>query len=371
MYPKLIVNMNKLKENIDAVAKLTKDDAGCSLMIVTKGVCADDKITDMIAAHPRVDFMADSRTANLAKYHAKANAAGKLTVLMRLPMLCEIEEVVKYADVSFNSEMETLAALNEAAKAGDKKHKVVLMIDMGDLREGMFFKNEEEIFSTAEAVLGMSNLELFGVGVNLTCYGAIIPKQDNLSQLADFARRIEDKLGVKLPVVSGGNSSSIYLTWKGGLPEGISNLRLGESFLLGNDTAYGETCPGTVHDTLIVEAQIVELKEKPSIPIGEVGRDAFGNVPEYEDRGVIKRAILAIGKQDTDIGGMIPVKQGAGGNWIDDTSIDILGGSSDHTLMDLTNADRDYRVGDTICFRLEYGAMLAVATSPYVEKEYR
>jgi predicted amino acid racemase len=245
------------------------------------------------------------------------------------------------------------------------------MIDLGDLREGMFFKNEDEIFSTVDSVEGMDHLELHGIGVNLTCYGAIIPKNDNLSVLADFAERIEARLGRKLDMVSGGNSSSIYLIWKGQMPEKISNLRLGESFLLGNDTAYGETVPGAVHDTLIVEAQIIELKEKPSLPIGEVGKDAFGNVPVYEDRGIIKRAILGIGKQDTEVDGMIPVKQDADGNWIDDESVEILGGSSDHTLMDMTKADREYKVGDTVTFRLEYGAMLKVATSPYVEKEYR
>ena len=371
MYPKLIVNLEKLRENIDACAKITKEDGGCSLMLVTKGVCADERVCDMIMDHPQVDYMADSRVLNLAKYHDKANEKGKQTVLLRLPMLGEIEDVVRYADVSFNSEMSTLNALNEEAGRQGKTHKVVLMIDLGDLREGIFFQKEDDIYETVEQILALKNIELYGVAVNLTCYGAIIPKNDNLSVLADFAERIEARLGRKLDMVSGGNSSSIYLIWKGEMPEKISNLRLGESFLLGNDTAYGETVPGAVHDTLIVEAQIIELKEKPSLPIGEVGKDAFGNVPVYEDRGIIKRAILGIGKQDTEVDGMIPVKQDADGNWIDDESIEILGGSSDHTLMDMTKADREYKVGDTVTFRLEYGAMLKVATSPYVEKEYR
>ena len=191
-------------------------------------------------------------------------------------------------------------------------------------------------------------------------YGAIIPKQDNLGGLVAIARKIEEKFGIKLSMISGGNSSSIYLIWKEGLPEGINNLRLGESFLLGNDTAYGDTVPGCVHDTLTLEAQIVELKEKPSLPIGEVGVDAFGEKPYYEDRGIMKRAIIAVGKQDTDLGGMIPV----------DSQIEIMGGSSDHTILDLTHADKDYQVGDIVSFTVEYGAMLKLATSPYVEKVY-
>ena len=234
------------------------------------------------------------------------------------------------------------------------------MIDLGDLREGIFYQNEDQIFAAVEEILAMENINLYGVGVNLTCYGAIIPKNDNLSNLVAIARKIEEKFGIKLNMVSGGNSSSIYLIGKGELPEGINNLRLGESFLLGNDTAYGEKLPGTVSDTLILEAQIVELKEKPSLPIGEVGVDAFGQKPYYEDRGIIKRAIIAIGKQDTDIDSMEPL----------DEKIDILGGSSDHIILDVTKSDTEYKVGDVVRFVLGYGGMLKTATSPYVEKAY-
>ena len=313
-----------------------------------------------IMDHPAVDYMADSRVLNLAKYHDKANAKGKETVLLRLPMLCEIEEVVRYADVSFNSEMATLKALNEEAARQGKVHKVVLMIDLGDLREGIFFQNQELIDEAVDVIMGLEHVNLYGIAVNLTCYGAIIPKYDNLSQLVEIAGSIEERTGHKLQMVSGGNSSSIYLVDRGELPEGINNLRLGEAFLLGNDTAYETDLPGTTGDALTLEAQIVELKEKPSLPIGEVGVDAFGQKPYYEDRGIMKRAIIAIGKQDTDLDSMTPV----------DPQIEIMGGSSDHTILDVTHADRDYKVGDIVSFTLGYGGMLKVATSPYVSREY-
>ncbi len=361
MYPRLLIDRKKLKENLDAVAHITKDKGGCdSMMIVTKCLCADPEVSRIIAEHPMVDFMVDSRTANIASYVDLAHEHGKQTVLLRIPMHCEVEDVVRYVDLSFNSELSTIRLLNEEAIKQGKTHKILLMIDMGDLREGIFFKNEDTIMETVEEILGMSNIELYGVGVNLTCYGAIIPKADNLGGLVGIARKIEDRFGIKLKMVSGGNSSSIYLADKEALPEGITNLRLGESFLLGNDTAYLTKLPGTVDDALILEAQIVELKEKPSLPIGEVGVDAFGEKPEYEDRGIIKRAIIAVGKQDTDLGGMIPL----------DEKIDILGGSSDHTLLDVTKSDREYKVGDVVSFKLEYGPMLKLATSKYVSKEY-
>ena len=360
MYPRLLIDLNKLKSNLDAVAKITKEQGGCSLMIVTKGLCADPEMAKMVASHPAVDFMADSRVMNIKTYADEARKNGKMTVLLRIPMHAEAADVVKYVDLSFNSELSTIRLLDEEAGKIGVKHNVLLMIDLGDLREGIFYQNEDQIFGAVEEILKMKNINLYGIGVNLTCYGAIIPKNDNLSNLVAIARKIEDKFGIKLNMISGGNSSSIYLIGRGELPEGINNLRLGESFLLGNDTAYGTKLPGTVSDTLILEAQIVELKEKPSLPIGEVGVDAFGQKPYYEDRGIIKRAIIAIGKQDTDIDSMEPL----------DEKIDILGGSSDHIILDVTKSEREYKVGDVVRFLLGYGGMLKTATSPYVEKVY-
>lgn len=329
-------------------------------MIVTKGLCADPEMAKLVANHPAVDYMADSRVMNIRTYAEEARKNGKMTVLLRIPMHAEVADVVKYVDLSFNSELSTIRLLNEEAGKIGVKHNVLLMIDLGDLREGIFYQNEDQIFEAVGEIIKMENINLYGIGVNLTCYGAIIPKNDNLSNLVAIARKIEEKFGIRLEMVSGGNSSSIYLIGKGELPEGINNLRLGESFLLGNDTAYGEKLPRTVSDTLVLEAQIVELKEKPSLPIGEVGVDAFGQKPYYEDRGIIKRAIIAIGKQDTDIDSMEPL----------DEKIDILGGSSDHIILDVTKSDTEYKVGDVVRFVLGYGGMLKTATSPYVEKAY-
>ena len=360
MYPRLVIDLKKLEDNLNAVGKITKEDGGCSLMIVTKGLCADLEMAKMVAANDYVDFVADSRVKNIASYADIVRGAGKKTVLLRIPMHSEIAEVAKYVDLCFNSELSTIRLLNEEAAKLGKKQDILLMIDLGDLREGIFFQNEDLIYEAVEEILAMENINLYGIGVNLTCYGAIIPKNDNLSQLVEIAGKLEEKFGIKLEMVSGGNSSSIYLVGKGELPAGINNLRLGESFLLGNDTAYETKLPGTVSDALTLQAEIIELKEKPSLPIGEVGVDAFGEKPYYEDRGIMKRAIIGIGKQDTDLGSMTPI----------DPQIEIMGGSSDHIILDVTHADREYKVGDVVEFTLGYGGMLKTATSAYVERAY-
>ena len=356
MNPRLMFDERKVNENLNTLGQLTKK-AGCSMMIVTKSFCAQKDLVDIIAAHKDVDYLADSRIQNLINY----GDVEKPKVLLRLPQQSETYLVVKHADISFNSELATIKKLNEEAAKQSLVHKIVLMIDLGDLREGLFFREKEEIFNTVGEILKQRNIELCGLGTNLTCYGAIIPKYDNLSVLTNLAAELRTEFKIDLPMVSGGNSSSLYLIEKGGLPEGINNLRLGEAFVLGNETAYGERIPGTHHDLFILEAEIIELKTKPSLPIGEVGMDAFGNVPSYEDRGDIKRAILAIGQQDANIEGMTPI----------DGDIDILGASSDHLIMDVSRSKTDYKVGGTIGFTLNYGGLLKAATSSYVSKGRR
>ena len=354
MYPRLVIDLKKVKNNLDKISEMVKG-SGSSLMIVTKGYSADMEIFKLLDESD-IDYLADSRIQNLKKYEGTK----KERVLLRLPMNSETDEVVKYTEISLNSELKTIKNLNDAAERQNKVHKIILMIDLGDLREGLFFKNEDEIFNTVEEILKLKNIELFGLGVNLTCYGAVIPKKDNLSVLVEIARKIEKKFDIKLQMISGGNSSSIYLIGKNELPEGINNLRVGEAFLLGGETAYSQKLKGFYDDAFTLEAEIIELKEKQSVPIGETGVDAFGNKPVYEDRGIIKRAIIAVGRQDVDPDALSPI----------DEKIDILGASSDHLILDMSKSDRVYQVGDTVAFKLSYSSLLRATTSGYVDRVY-
>ncbi len=355
MYPRLLIDLDKIKNNVKVMRELTQR-GNVELGIVTKSFTADRKTVEAVVEQG-VDFLADARIENIKGYAD----LGVPTLLLRITQPCEIEEVIKYATISLNSELSTIQKMSEEAKKQGKTHKIVLMVDLGDLREGIFFENEDEILATAEAIHNLDNIELYGLGVNLTCYGAVIPKNDNLSILVELARKIENKLGIKLPMISGGNSSSIYLIDKGELPEGITSLRIGEAFILGNETAYGERVEGSVDDAVILQAQLVEVKNKPTLPIGEIGKDAFGQVPYYEDLGIAKRGILALGKQDTDLDSMFPI----------DEKVSIMGGSSDHTIVNLTNSDKDYQVGDIVEFKLGYGALLKLFTSKYVDRAYK
>lgn len=349
MYPALKVDLRKVKENVSLI-KEKCDENSIDIMCVTKAFCALPEISQAVI-DGGCTMLADSRVQNLKK-HEKLNAK---KVLMRIPMMNEIEDVVKYADLSFNSELDTIKALSEEGKKQGKVHDILLMIDLGDLREGVLPK---DVFSYVEEILKLDGVNLYGIGVNLTCYGGIIPSPENLGELVDIAKKIEEKFDIKLNMVSGGNSSSYFLIENGKMPKGVTNLRPGEIYLLGRETAYGNKVEGMHEDAFKFVGQIIELKEKDSYPKGEIGMDAFGNKPSFVDKGKMLRAIIAVGRQDVNPDGLTPL----------DKNIDILGASSDHLLLDLTNCDKTYNIGDTVEFLVDYGALLMLATSEYVSK---
>ncbi len=351
MYPRVLVDLKKVEKNTRIVADICSEK-NVDIMGVTKVFCAQPEIVQA-EINGGIKYIADSRIENLKK--VKDFDIPK--VLLRLPMKSQVDDVVDYADISLNSEIEVLKELNIAALSKKKTHKVILMIDLGDLREGIL---ENDINDTVKEIIALSNISLYGIGVNLTCYGGVIPTEINLGKLTEIANYIKEKYDLHLEIVSGGNSSSFYLLPEGKLPSGINNLRMGEILVLGRETAYGELVEGMYDDAFIFEAEIVELKEKESIPTGKIGMDAFGNKPSFVDKGKRLRAILAVGVQDILPDKIIPL----------DENIELLGASSDHMIFDLTDSKKDYVVGDVLSFKLEYGAMLSLFTSEYISKEY-
>lgn len=346
-YPCIEVDIKKLTHNTEFALKLCD---GIDVAVVTKVFCSRPEIVEGILK-AGVKTIGDSRVINLKKLENLP--CQKL--LLRIPAISEAEEVVKYSDISLNSEIETIRHLSEAAVKADKIHKVILMIDLGDLREGVL---ENEALAVSREIIKLPNINFIGVGTNLTCYGGVIPDEENLGRLVAIKRRIESELNISLPVVSGGNSSSLYLEINKSMPEGVTNLRLGESILLGRETAFGKDIKGMYKDIFTLKGEIIEIKDKPSVPKGHIGMDAFGHKPVFEDRGIIKRVIISMGRQDVQIDGLTPK----------DSNIRIIGGSSDHLLLDVTVSDKEYHVGDIVEFNVDYGALLAAMTSDYINK---
>ena len=350
MFPRLIIDTKKYRHNVrEMLNQCHKNNQ--KMMAVTKVFCADHQLVNVLIEEG-VDYIADSRVENL-----KTISSDIPRVLLRLPMISDVEQVVEHSEISLNSELATIIALNDAAGNQQKKHGIILMIDLGDLREGLF--DEDQVYHTIEHILDLENIELKGIGTNLTCYGGIIPTEETLGKLVNYKNNIESKFNINLEIISGGNSSNVELMIDGKIPKGINNIRLGESLILGRETAYGNDIENLYNDVITLEAEIIELKTKPSMPIGQIGMNAFGKVPTFEDKGNMLRAIIGIGKQDVDHTELIPYD-----------TIEALGSSSDHILLDVTDGYNSYEVGDPVLFRLTYSSILSLTTSKYIKRVY-
>ncbi len=349
MYPNVEIFTDRIVENANKMKELC-NTYGIKLSVVTKLISDCPEITEKLAENG-VDCICESRMENVKSY--KNIPCEKWFI--RQPMMSEIDDVVKLIDVSLNSEWTTIKALNEAAKKLGKKHKIILMYELGDLREGC---DKEELFEIIEKALTLENIIVYGIGVNLCCYGGVIPTEENMAELQFLAEEIEEKFKIKLPVISGGNSGNLKLLLSGRLPKKINNLRMGESIFLGNIPCFEEPLENFNRDNFILNAQIVEVRDKPSVPRGTRYTNSFGEETKIVDRGIRKRALIAIGKQDVSLSGLTPTDKG----------IIVLDGSSDYIILDVTDGEKDYKVGDVLSFTMNYAATLRVMTSAYVEK---
>lgn len=374
-YPVLRIHRDRILHNAESVTRLLKGQ-GIDWFGVTKVVCAEPSVASAMLAGGAMG-LADSRVSNLERLREAGFDCPMM--LLRLPMPGEAARVVAAADLSLVSEAETLRALDSASASMGRRHGVVVMVDVGDLREGVW-PPEEGVALAALVDETMQNLELVGLGVNLACYGGVIPDRTNMGRFAAVVRATRERLGRDLKIVSGGNSSGLPLALEGtaqggtrGIPGEVNSFRVGETVILGRNVIDRSPFPGTRQDAVEVVAEIVELKVKPSVPIGDRGQDAFGMVTAFPERGPRLRAILAMGRQDTVPENLTPCLSGA----------EILGASSDHLIVDLTGTlppgtdlaagtvptGCPVTVGGTLAFWPGYGALLASATSSYVGRE--
>src|SRR5690606_16118860 len=104
---------------------------------------------------------------------------------------------------------------SQEAKRQDKIHKIIIMIEMGDLREGVL---GEELMDFYQQIIHLSNIEIRGIGTNLNCLSGVMPTQDKLIQLSLYKQLIEAKFNIQIPWVSGGTSVAIPLILKNARP---------------------------------------------------------------------------------------------------------------------------------------------------------
>lgn len=408
-YPELVIDRNKLAENIREVTARCSA-RGISVAGVVKGMNGLPELIKVYAASD-VTMIGSSRIEQIKDAVEIGLADPKLrkpTMMIRIPMLSEVPDVVKYCDYSLESEDVVLRALNEevlrqgadasivddgygviADAAGNgsaaampagapfKKHKVILMAEMGDLREG--YVGDDLVRAALMVENELDGLELAGIGMNVGCYGSILPTREKLDEFVQKAEKVEAAIGRKLDIISGGATSTLMRVLDGDIPDRINHLRIGEGILLAHDLPlfYGCDMSFLHQDIFRLRMEVVELKKKPTYPQGTIGRDAFGHEPEYIDRGDRMHAICACGKVDYgSTEDIFPLRSG----------ITVIGASSDHTLLDVqelfesqnadaTNGDFDesaapLKVGDILDFAINYASMVYVTSSKNINLKF-
>jgi predicted amino acid racemase len=295
-----------------------------------------------------VSMLADSRLKNVRRLREAGVDAD--VMLLRLPRLSEVAEVVRLTQISLNSEVETVRALSCAAQAQGVTHQVLLTVETGDRREGVM---PEQAVETARAMLGLPAIDLVGTGTNLACIGGVLPTKENSQLFVDVTEEIERALGIRFRVISGGHTANLELVMRGEMPSRINQLRIGEAILLGTNNTTNNPLPSPYQDAFNVVAEAIEIKTKPSLPEGMIAADAFGRKPHWEDLGPRRRAILAMGEQDLRIDSLRPKRPG----------VTIVGASSDHLVVDVTEADPPVHLGEELEFDPVYAAVATAMAS--------
>jgi len=343
--PRLEIDLAKIYHNAHTLVELLAD-RGMSVTGITKATLGSPDIAGALL-RAGVSAIGDSRIENIEKMRLSRVPA--TMILTRSPMLSQVDQVIKYADVSFNTELDVISKLSSAAQRMKQKHEIVLMVELGDLREGIM---PDDMLDTVREVLRFPSIALKGIGTNLACRSGVSPDATNMSELSSLADLIEATFGLSLDIVSGGSSANLNWALSCSDSGRINHLRLGESILLGREPLQREPINGLFTDAIALVAEVIESKVKPSQPWGEIAQTAFGEQSPATDRGKISQAILAIGHQDTDPQGLQPPP-----------GVEILGASSDHLIV-----KSSLPVGTEMTFQLNYSALLRAMTSPFIVK---
>jgi ornithine racemase len=353
----IILDSKKLKANYDHLDKLFRRN-NIQWSVVSK-MLSGNRLFVKELIKLGVKQICDSRVSNLRAI--KGQDPDIETIYIKPPPKSQIQGVVRYADISFNTQLETIRLLSKEASNQGKIHKVIIMIELGELREGVM---RDDVMDFYEKVFTLPSIQVIGVGTNLSCLYGVLPNHDKLIQLSLYKELIEAKFNKKIPYVSGGSSVTIPLIDQKLLPKGINHFRVGETLYLGTDVYNNITYKKMHRDVFTLFAEIIELIEKPVVPMGEMGTNLEGESFEFDEKEIGKtswRAIIDLGLLDVEENHITPA----------DTSMSFVGASSDMLVVDLGENPNRHKVGDKLEFHLDYMGALRVINSRYIDKKVR
>ncbi|MBN2338522.1 MAG: alanine racemase [Acidobacteria bacterium] len=352
---RVLIDLEALGQNLKIIGGWMREH-GASWTVVTKVLCGHADTLRALQAMG-VRSMGDSRLENLRAI--ERIVPDFESWYLRIPDLTAVADVVRLTDVSLNSEIRIIEALNEEARRLGRVHGVVIMIELGDLREGIL---PGSLIDFYKYVFELSHIEVKGIGANLGCLAGAVPTVDQFMQLALYRELLELKFEHPLPLISAGSSAVLPLLISGQLPKAINHFRIGEAIFLGNDLLGGGLLPGLRGDAVVLEAEIAEIKEKSLVPLAET-TSITPFISEVSDdrtpgqRGY--RALVSVGNLDTEISGLSPIEE----------RYSIAGASSDITVVNIGEDADGLKVGDTIRFRPNYAAFLRLMSGRYIQRE--
>lgn len=345
----------KLEHNYKYLNKLFKSE-NKAWAIVTKILCGSPVLLKEVL-DLGIEEVCDARIINL-KTIKQINPKVQ-TVYIKPPAKRSIKNVVKYADASFNTELETIRWLSEEAVLQDKTHKIIIMIELGDLREGVM---GDDLIDFYADIFKLPNINVTGLGTNLNCLHGVMPSEDKLIQLCLYKQLIEAKFNRQIPWVTGGTSVVLPLLLHKQVPTGVNHFRIGETLYFGNDLVKEAPIPEMKQDVFELFAEVIEITEKPKVPIGNIGINPSGEEFQIneEDYGKTSyRAIIDLGVLDvSNYQNLVPKNK----------DITIIGASSDMLVLDLGESQEKFKVGDLVAFKVEYMEALRLFNSDYIEK---
>lgn len=350
----ITLNSTKLKENYDHLDSLFKEN-NIEWAIVAKLLCGNRLFLEQVL-NLGIAEVCDSRISNLQTI--KSINPNVQTVYIKPPAKGNVKKVLKCADVTFNTELDTIQLLSAAAVEMGKNHKIVIMIELGELREGVM---RDEFIDFYSKVFDLPNIEVVGIGTNLTCMYGVLPNQDKLIQLCLYKQLVEAKFNKVIPYISGGASVTLPLIERDLLPKDINHFRIGETLFLGTDVYNNKVFDHMHNDVFKLYAEVIELNEKPLIPSGEMGFNLNGEKQSWDDSisGTSFRAIVDVGLLDVEESHLTPVAEG----------MNIVGASSDMLVIDLQRNENNVQVGDFIEFKMDYMGILRLMNSNYIDKK--
>ncbi|MCC5960058.1 MAG: alanine racemase [Rhodobacteraceae bacterium] len=337
--PRIEVDLVKIRQNArQLVDRLAQH--GIAVTGVTKGVCGHPEIAQAML-DGGVQRLADARISNVERMRAAGIDAP--VVLIRTPMRSQTDRVVRACGTSLNTDADVVRALAQSAVRAGVVHQVVLMVEMGDGREGV---QPDELAGLARHVMGLDGVVLAGIGANFACLSGGAPHPSEMGKLSAFAAALEGDFGITLRTISGGNSASLPGLYRTGLRTRVNDLRLGEAILLGRDPVTRAPINGLSTDAFVLVAEIIE--SAADLPQPSVLRLPVPGAGE-------SKSLLALGDQDTDISGLsMPV------------GMTRLGSSSDHLLLQTRGVA--LVAGSEVCFQPDYSALMRAMSAPDVEK---